>query len=186
MLKEKRINYAIGLIFSILILGFMSAPYFGEATCYGLLDVFSIMKLLGENSPLITTVYAFEIMALIEVSLLSILGISGFVLNCINKYRHSKLENVISVIYSSLLFVIIATMFVLLILSLKWLIDADLKVKYGFIVLFAIIYLLPYFCATKFNLVFALYMTVCIPSLGIVFLILHDKIFKSAYQKTTS
>ncbi len=182
MLKEKRINYAIGLIFCILLFGFMAAPFFGDATCYELLEAFAITHAIGENSPLVTVNYVFLIITIIAVILLSILAIIGFVLNC-TKYRQSKAENIISIIYSLMLFFIIASMFVVLILSLIWLINAELKVKYGFIVLFSIIYLFPYFCATKFNFIFAVYMTVCITYLGFIFFILHEKVFKPAYYK---
>lgn len=185
MLKEKRINYAIGLIFCILLFGFMAAPYFGDATCYELLEAFSITQVIGENSLLVTANNAFLIISIIAVALLSILAIIGFVLKC-TKYSQSKAENIISIIYSLMLFFIIASMFVVLILSLVWLINAELKVKYGFIVLFAIIYLFPYFCATKFNFIFTVYMTVCITYLGFVFFILHEKVFKPAYYKKPS
>lgn len=185
MLKEKRINYAIGLFFCILILSFMSVPFFGDATCYELLEVFSIMPELGENSHLITAVYAFLIINLVAICLLTTLSIVGFVLKC-TKYKQSKFENIISFIYSSMLFFIIASMFILLILSLIWLINAELKMKYGFIVLFAITYLFPYFCATKFNFIFAIFMTVCITYIGFIFVVLHEKIFKPLYYKNNS
>lgn len=184
MLKEKRINYAIGFIFCILILSFMFAPYLGDATCYEILDIYAMMQIINESSPLITAIYAFLIMTLIAVSLIAVLAVTGFVLKC-TKYKQSKAENIISVIYSSMLFFVIATLFVLLALSFLWLTNAQLRMKYGFIVLFAIIILFPYFCATKFNFAFTICILVLTIYLGIILLILHEKIFKPACHKTT-
>lgn len=169
MLREKRINYAIGLIFCISIFGFMATPYFGEASCYEILDVFSLMKLLNQSYPLITAIYIFLILTLIAVSLTATLAIIGFVLKC-TRYRQSEAENIVSLIYSSMLFIVITTTIIMLSLSLKYLIDAELGIKYGFIVLFVLVYILPYFCATKFNLAFAVFMLVLITYIGIIFL----------------
>jgi len=182
MLREKRVNYAIGLFFCILIFGFMAAPFLGDATCYKMLDLFSLMKLLNQSYPLITAIYIFLILTLIAVSLTATLAIIGFVLKC-TKYRQSKAENIVSVIYSSMLFIVIATTIVMLSLSLKYLIDAELGIRYGFIVLFVLVYILPYFCATKFNLSFAILMLVLITYVGIIFYVLHEKVFKPNYQK---
>ena len=184
MLKEKRINYAIGLIFCILILGFMSAPYLGYMTCYEIFDLYAMMQIINESSPLFSAIYALLILTLIAVCLLFALAVTGFILKC-TKYKNGKAENVISVIYSIMLFVIIATAVSLFILSFKWLNDSELKIRYGFIVLFLIIYLFPYFCATKFNFAFVIYTIAFIAALGILFYILHEKVFKTIYRKTT-
>lgn len=185
MLKEKRINYAIGIIMGILILSFMAVPYMGDVTCYEVLDFLPIMKLLNEYDPHITAICTFIIITIIAVSLLMTLAMTGLVLRC-TKYKQSKAENIVSTIYSSMLFVVIATTATLLILCLILIFKQDIDIKYGYIVLFAVIYLFPYFCATKFNLIFAIYMTVLITYIGIIFYILHEKVFIPLYKKSDS
>ncbi len=182
MLKEKRFNYAIGLIFCILFLGFMSAPFIGDACCYELLELISIMHTINEYSSLVSAICSFIIVSIVAVCLLAVLAVTGFILKC-SKYKQSKVECIISTIYSSTLFIVIAISASMLILSLVWLIKAELSIKYGLIVLFALIYFFPYFCATNFHTAFIIYMIVLFMNIGIIFYILHEKVFKPRCYK---
>ena len=95
MLKEKRINYAIGIILGCLLLGFMALQFVGEATCYDLLETLSLIVQLGLNEPIVTATATFVILTIIFVGLMLALAVTGFVLRC-TKYKSGKAENVIS------------------------------------------------------------------------------------------
>ncbi|MDE6598406.1 MAG: hypothetical protein K2K60_07185 [Clostridia bacterium] len=182
MLREKRINYAIGFAFGCLLLGIMAVPFLGEATCYELIDVLSIVKTLGENDPKVTAACTFVIINITVICLMLALAVTGFVLKC-TKYKSSKAENVISWIYSSFIFVVIASTLTLLVLLIVWSISADADFRIGMLITLVLNLLLPYFCATKMNLAFCVYSVVMTSFFGVPIFILHIMVFSKRYKK---
>ncbi|MDE6200864.1 MAG: hypothetical protein K2M47_03175 [Clostridiales bacterium] len=159
MIKEQRINYAIGIIFSILLLSFMAAPYFGDTSCYGLLGVYNITHTLKEESRQLIATCIFAVISITLACILFSLAVAGFILRW-TRYKQSKADVVISFAYSLLLFVIIATTVLMLIFSEVWFIKAQLQAKYGYIVIFVITFLFPMFCTTKLKYVLLTYLIV--------------------------
>lgn len=159
MIKEQRFNYAIGIIFCILLLCFMSAPYFGDTSCYGLLGVFNIAHTLKEGSSQLIVACVFAVISITSACILFALAVAGFILRC-TRYKQSKAEIVISFAYSLIMFVIIAATVLMLIFSEVWFIKAQLQAKYGYIVLFVITFLFPMFCTTKLKYVLLTYLII--------------------------
>ena len=81
-----------------------------------------------------------------------------------------------------MIFAVIATVFAMLILGFYWVNQAYLPYQYSMLVLLLIIYLLPYFCATKMNFAFVIYTLVLGVQIGIMFFLLHEKVFKKHYN----
>lgn len=149
MFKEKRINYAIGVVFGALILGFLGAPFLGVSTGYGVIEMIEISRILGDDLTL--ALCAFDILVIIATCLMISLGVVGFVLKC-TPLKNSKAEKVVSWIYSAM--VIATLVFAIIMICLVLGFDLNtIKPQYGYWVILGIIAIFPYFSVTKMPIV---------------------------------